>query len=83
VTGALRIFRQSAHGGGKVAIPVHRPPYPLERSLVHTFLTDCVHHSAIVRPDVKDTVGNRTRDFPACSAGFILRYPRLWDLVNW
>ena len=65
-----QISRQSAHEGGKVVSPKHRTPL-LPRKYSWYSLTV----RAMVRPEglcqnkiSNDTIGNRTRDLPACSA---------------
>jgi hypothetical protein len=70
-----QILRQSTHEGGKVVSPKHRPPLPQEIFLVLIFVRGWVDPRAIVRPEglcqwkkSSDTIGNRTRDLPVCSA---------------
>ena len=59
------ISRQSAHEGGKVVSPTHRPPL----FLVLISVRGWVDPRAIVRQEgLCDTIGNRTPDLPACSA---------------
>ena len=70
------ISRQSAHEGDKVVNPTHRPPLtpPQEIFLVLLPVRAWVNPRAIVRPEGLSlkhsnyTIGNRTRDLPACSA---------------
>jgi hypothetical protein len=63
-----QISRQSAHEGGKVVSPTHRPPLPPGNIPG----TRPQGHSTVGRTmSIKksnDTIGNRTRDLPACSA---------------
>jgi hypothetical protein len=46
-----QISRQSAHEGGKVVSPTHRPPLPQEISLVFISDRGGVNSRAIVRPE--------------------------------
>jgi hypothetical protein len=70
-----QICRQSAHEGGKVVSPTHRPPLPpKEIFLVLISVRGWVDPRAIVRPkrlcqgiNSIDTIGNRTRNVPVCS----------------
>ena len=70
-----KISRQSAHEGGKVVSPKHRPPLP-PGNVPDTYfcyrLSRPQGHSAPGRiMSIKissDTIGNQTRDLPACSA---------------
>jgi hypothetical protein len=71
-----QIPKQSAHEGGKVVSPTHRPPLPPGNIPGTLSVTGWVVPRAIVRPEdlcqwkkSSDTIGNRTRNFPACSAG--------------
>jgi len=70
-----QISRQSAHGGGNVVSPTHRPPLAPENiSGTHLCwrLSRLQGHSADGRimsmKNSSDTIGNRTRDLPACRA---------------
>jgi len=70
-----QISRQSAHESGKVVSPTHRPPLPLGNIPGTQFcwrLSRPQGHSAARRimsmKKSYDTIGNRTRDLPACSA---------------
>jgi hypothetical protein len=73
---ALReISRQSAHEGGKVVNPMHRPPLPPGNIPGTHFcqrLSQPQGHSAAGRimsmKNSSDTIGNRTHDLPTCSA---------------
>ena len=48
---SFQISRQSAHEGGKVVSPKHRPPLPPKIFLVFIFLTGWVDPRVIVRPE--------------------------------
>jgi hypothetical protein len=70
-----QILRQSAHEGGKVVSPMHRPPYPQEIFLILISVRDWVDPRAIVRPEGLcqwkkscDTIGNWSRDLLVCNA---------------
>ena len=70
-----QISRQSAHEGGKFVSPTHRPPLPPENIPGTHFcwrLSSPQGHTAAGRimsvKNNNDTIGNRTRDLPACSA---------------
>ena len=70
-----QISRQSEHEGGKVVNPTPRPPLPPGNILGTHFcwrLSEPQGHSAAGRimsmKNSNDTIGNRTRDLPACSA---------------
>jgi hypothetical protein len=72
---ASQISRQSAHEGGKVVSPTHRPPLPPRKDSWYSFLLEAEStpgHSATktIMPlkNSNDTIGNRTHDVPACSA---------------
>jgi len=70
-----QISRQSAHKGGKVVSPTHRPPL-LPGNIPGTHfckkLSQPQGHSAAGRimsmKNSSDSIGNRTRDLPACTA---------------
>ena len=70
-----QIPRQSAHEGGKVVSPTHRPPLP-PGSIPGTHscqrLSRPQEHSAAGRimsmKNSSDNIGNRTHDLPTCSA---------------
>src|SRR5215469_11764663 len=70
-----QILKQSAHEGGKVVSPTHRPPLP-PGNIPGTHFCWRVGqpqgHSAAGRimsmKNSNDTIGNRTRDLPTCSA---------------
>jgi hypothetical protein len=51
-----QISRQSAHEGGKVVSPTHRPRKYSAAGRIMSLKNS------------NDTIGNRTRDLPACSA---------------
>jgi len=70
-----QISRQSAHEGGNVVSPTHRPTLPQEIFLVLISVRGWVNPRTIVRPEgfmsmknCNDIIGNRTRDLPTCSA---------------
>jgi len=69
-----QISRQSAHEGGKVVSPTHRPPLPPGNIPGTNFclLEAPQGHSAAGRimsiKSSNDTIGNRNRDLQACSA---------------
>ena len=70
-----QISRQSAHEGGKVVSPKHRPPLPPGNIPGTHFcwrLSQPQGHSAAGRimsmKNSSDTIGNRTRDLTDCSA---------------
>jgi hypothetical protein len=58
-----QISRQSAHEGGKVVSPTHRPPLPPRKYSWYSFMLE-----AELTEISNDTIGNRTRNLPACSA---------------
>ena len=65
---------QSAYEGGKVVSPKPCPPLTPSKYLLYSFLVEAKSpqgHSAAKRIKLikyfYDTVGNRTRDLPACS----------------
>ena len=69
-----RIFRQSAHEGGKVVCPTHRPTLPPGKIHGTHFcqrLSRPQGHSAVGRiepmKNVKELIGSRTSGLPACS----------------
>ena len=62
------ISRQSAHKGGKVVRPTHRPPLPHRKISCYTFLLKAAAGRIVSMKNSKDKIGNRTRDLPACSA---------------
>ena len=66
-----QISRQSTHEGGKVVSPTHRPPLPPRKYSWYSFLLEA--ESTLARrimsmKNCNDTIGDRTRDLPACSA---------------
>jgi hypothetical protein len=70
-----RIYRQSAHQGGKVDSPTHRPSWPPGRIPSTHFcyrLSRPQGHNATGRvkslKNSSDSIGNRTRDLSSCSA---------------
>jgi len=73
--GGFQISIQSAHEGGKFVSRTHRPPLPPE-NIPGTHLCQRLRrpqgHNAIGRimsmKNSNDTIGNRTRDLPVCSA---------------
>ena len=71
--GAPRISRQSAHKGGKIVSPTHRPPLPpgkIPRTHFCLRLSRPQSHGATEgiksTKNPTDFTGNRTRDLPAC-----------------
>jgi hypothetical protein len=69
-----QISKQSAYEGGKFVSPTHRPPLPPGLFLVLIYvkrLSQPQGHSAagmiMSMKNSTDTIGNRTRDLPACS----------------
>jgi hypothetical protein len=70
---ASKIARQSAQEGGKVVSPAHRPPLLSREVPWYSFLLEAESTpSAAGRikslKNSSDSIGNRTRDLPACSA---------------
>jgi hypothetical protein len=70
-----QISRQSAYEGGKFVSPTHRPPLPpvnIPGNHLCYRLTQLQGHSAagsiMSMKNSNDTIGNRTRDLPTCSA---------------
>jgi len=70
-----KIWRQSAHEGGKVVSLMHRPSLPHRKYSWHLFLLEAESpqgHSAtesiMSKKNFSDTIGNRTHDLPACNA---------------
>jgi hypothetical protein len=71
----LRVYRQSAHEGGKVVSPTHRPPdtpmrYPWYSFLLETGSSPGPYAAGWIK-SVKNSsgfIGNRTCDLLACSA---------------
>ena len=85
------ISRQSAHEGGKLVSPAHRPPLPHRKYSWYSFLLETestpdpsAAGRIMLLKNSNDTVGNRTRDLPACSAvpqpNCATAYPR-WSMV--
>jgi hypothetical protein len=69
------ISKYSAHEGGKVVSPMHRPPLPPTKYSWYSFPLEAESpqgHSEVRKimsiKNSNDTIGNRTRDLPACSA---------------
>ena len=68
-----QISRQSTHEGGKVVNPTHRPPLPPRKYSWYSFLLEakstpepqCGQKDYV---NYNDTIGDRNRDLPACSA---------------
>jgi hypothetical protein len=69
---SAQISRQSAHKGGKVVSTTHRPPLPPRKYCWYLFLLEAESTSEPLRiistKKSNATIGNRTRDIPACSA---------------
>jgi hypothetical protein len=57
-----KISRQSAHKFGKAVSPTHRPHLPPSNYSWYSFLL------GVSMKNARDTIGNRTRDLPTCSA---------------
>ena len=71
----FQISRQSAHEVGKVVSPTHRSPLPLGNIPGDQFCWRLswrqgrsAARSIMSMKNSNDTIGNRTRDLPACSA---------------
>ena len=70
-----QISRQSAHKDGKFLSRGHRPPLPLKKYSQYSFLLEaestpgpqCGRKDFMSMKNSNDTIGNRIRDFPACS----------------
>ena len=85
-----QISRQSAHEGGKVVSPTHRPPLPPGNILDTHFcywLSEPQGHSAAGRimskKNSNDTIGNRTRDLQIvaqCLNKLSHRVPLIWSV---
>jgi hypothetical protein len=72
---ASRIYTEPTHEGGKVVSRTHRPPLPPRKYSWYPFLLEADStpgHSVAgwIMPmkNTNDTIGNRTRDLPTCSA---------------
>ena len=71
-----QISRQSAHEGGKVVSPTYRPPLTPRKNSLYSFLLEaestpgpqCGQKNYANKKNYMDTIGNRTRDLPTCSA---------------
>ena len=72
-----QISRRSAHKGGKVVSSTHRPPLPPRKYSWYSFLLEaestagpqCGRKDYVnEKKKSNDTIGNRARDLPACSA---------------
>ena len=70
-----QISRQSAQEGGKVVSPTHWPPLPPGNNPGTYFCQRLsqpqgrgVAGRIMSKKNFNDTIGNRTRDFPGCSA---------------
>ena len=70
-----QISRLSAHEDGKVVSPTHRPPLPPRKYSWYSFLLEaestpgplCGRKDYVNKKSI-DTIRNRTRNLPACSA---------------
>jgi len=89
-----QISRQSSHEGDKLFSPTHRPPLPPGNIPGTHFcqrLSQPQGHSATGRimllKNSSDTIGNRTRDLPTCSAvpqqTALPRTPPRLPVVDW
>ena len=63
-----QISRKSAHEGGKVVSPTHRPPLPRRKYSWYSFLLEAKAGRIMSMKNSNDTIGNLTRDLPACGA---------------
>jgi hypothetical protein len=66
-----QIWRQSVHEGGNFVSPTHWPPVPPENTPGTHFcerLESTPGPQCDLKDYVNDTIANRTRDLPACSA---------------
>jgi hypothetical protein len=64
-----QISRQPAHEGGKVVSPMHRPPLPPMKYSWYSFLLEAeCGRKDYVNEKANETIGDRNRDLPVCSA---------------
>jgi hypothetical protein len=70
-----QILRQSAYEGGKAVTPTHRQPLTPRKYSWYSFLLevestpcDSTVERIMLMKNSSDTIGNRTRDLPVCSA---------------
>ena len=63
-----RISRQSAHEGGQVVSPTHRPSLPPRKYSWYSFLleVESTPGPQCARKNSSETIGDRTRDHQAC-----------------
>ena len=63
-------FETTAHEDGKVVSPTHRPPLPSRDYSRYLFLLEEKGAAGRIKSlkNSNGTIGNRTRDLPACSA---------------
>ena len=62
-----QISRQSTHVDSKVVSLKHRPPLPIRKYSWYSVLLEAESNRMSMK-NFNDTIGNRTRDLPACSA---------------
>jgi len=77
---SFQVSRREVHEGGKVVSPRHRPPLSPRRYPWYSFLLEA--ESTPGQEDsvknASDTIGNRTRYLPACSAVLHRRTGKLY-----
>ena len=70
---ASRMYKQSAHEGGKVVSPTHRPPLPIRKYPWYSFLLEAESNPEPLcgRKDYVNEISHRESNphLPGCSAG--------------